>query len=117
MEEHMAAGNHPQYPQDRTIQVGDIHARYWAEGSQGSPVIMIHGLGGYVENWWPNILTLAQQHRVFAVDLPGFGRSDKPVDAPYDLNYFAQFIHNFMTGLGLSKASLVSHSMGGAIAL
>ncbi len=106
-----------QVPQNRTIQVGSVQARYWAEGSQGSPVILIHGLGEYVEFWWPNITTLAQQHRVFAVDLPGFGRSDKPADALYDGQYFARFIHDFMNGLGLKSASLVGHSLGGGVAL
>jgi len=99
------------------MRVGGVQARYWAEGSQGSPVILIHGIGEYVEIWWPNIVTLAQQHRVFAVDLPGFGRSDKPVDAPYGYPYFARFIHDFMSGLGLERASLVGHSLGGAVAL
>ncbi len=113
----MPASNHPQYPENRFLQVGDIQARYWAEGSQGSPVILIHGLGGYVENWWPNILTLAQQHRVFAVDLPGFGLSDKPIDPTYDYSFFVQFICNFMGCLGIEKTSLVGHSMGGGVAL
>lgn len=113
----MPASDQPQYPQDHFLKVGNLQVRYWAEGSQGTQVILIHGLGGYVENWWPNILTLARQHRVFAVDLPGFGRSEKPPGASYDLIYFAQFIHDFMVCLGIEKASLVGHSMGGAIAL
>lgn len=62
-------------PQDRTIQIGKIRARYWDEGSQGEPVVLIHGLGGYVENWLPSFDALAAQHRVVAVDLPGHGRS------------------------------------------
>ena len=41
-------------PQDRTIQIGKIRARYWDEGSQGEPVVLIHGLGGYVETWLPS---------------------------------------------------------------
>lgn len=113
----MPTDDRHEYSQDRTIQVAGLQGRYWAEGSQGSPVILIHGLGGYVETWWPNIITLAQQHRVFAVDLPGFGRTAKPADAPYDLPYFARFIYDFMACLGLESASLVGHSLGGAVAL
>ncbi len=113
----MPTGDHHEYPQDRTTQVGGVQARYWAEGSRGSPVILIHGIGEYLEMCWPNIIHLAQQHHVFAVDLPGFGRSDKPADAPYGYPYFARFIRDFMSGLGLERASLVGHSMGGAVAL
>ena len=113
----MATVDLHKYSQDRTTQVGGVQVRYWSEGSQGSPVILIHGIGGYVENWWPNNRTLARQHRVFAVDLPGFGRSDKPVDAPYDMPYFATFVRDFMTALSLESASVVGHSMGGGVAL
>ncbi len=42
-------------------------ARYWDEGSEGEPVVLIHGLGGYVENWLPSFAALATQHRVVAV--------------------------------------------------
>ena len=58
-------------PQDRYIKVGTINTRYWAEGGQGSPVILIHGIGGYVEDWLPSFGVLAEKHRVYAVDLPG----------------------------------------------
>lgn len=104
-------------PQDRFLRVGNIQARYWAEGEQGSPVVLIHGLGGYIESWWPNNMTLAREHRVYAVDLPGFGRSDKPAAWPYSLAGFVQFVHDFLQALGIDRASVAGHSLGGAIAL
>ncbi len=104
-------------PKDRMIRVGNINARYWAEGSRGSTVLLIHGLGGFVENWSPNFMTLAQQHRVVAVDLPGCGQTDKPAGGAYTLAYFAQFVRDFMTALGIERASLAGHSLGGGIVL
>ncbi len=104
-------------PKDQMIRVGNMNARYWAEGDQGSPVILIHGLGAYIETFWPNIMTLAQQHRVYAVDLPGSGLSDKPADGKYTIQYFVQFIHDFMDALGIEHASLVGHSLGGGVVL
>ncbi len=104
-------------PKDRMIQIGKLNARYWAEGNQGSTVILIHGLGGFIENWWPNIMTLAQQHRVYAVDLPGCGLSDKPADGAYTIQYFVQFIRDFMDALGIEHANLAGHSLGGGIVL
>ncbi len=64
-------------PQDRYIEVDNIKTRYWAAGDRGSAVVLVHGLGGFIENWIHNIGPLAEAHRVYAMDLPGFGRSDK----------------------------------------
>ncbi|MBE2233255.1 MAG: alpha/beta fold hydrolase [Anaerolinea sp.] len=106
----------PGAPQDRTIQIGEIKTRYWAGGSQGSPVVLIHGLGCHVEDWQANFDALAALHRVWALDLPGHGRTDKPADAPYGVPYLATFVQDFMAALQISRAHVVGHSMGGAVA-
>lgn len=108
--------NGAEAPQDQYIQVGQIVTRYWALGDGGMPVILIHGLGGSVENWMRNIHALARDRRVYAVDLVGSGRSGKP-DVAYSFEHFARFINGFMTSLGVHRASLVGHSLGGAIVL
>ena len=63
-----------QRPEDQTVEFGDIRTRYWAVGERGAPVILLHGLGGFIENWDLNIADLAQERTVYALDLPGFGR-------------------------------------------
>ena len=63
-----------------------------------------------------NVHALAPEHRVYVVDLVGSGRSDKP-DVEYSLEHFARFINGFMMTVGVPGASLVGHSLGGAIAL
>lgn len=105
-----------QSPQDRFIRVGNINTRYWAEGDNGPAVLLVHGLGGSVENWAPNIGPLSQRHRVYALDLRGFGRSDKTplIHSLYDL---VQFIDDFMQVLQIEKASLIGNSLGGGLAL
>jgi 4,5:9,10-diseco-3-hydroxy-5,9,17-trioxoandrosta-1(10),2-diene-4-oate hydrolase len=80
------------------------------------PVILIHGIGGSVENWMRNIHALAPDHRIYAVDLVGSGRSGRPDDA-YSFEHFARFINGFMVSQGVHRASLVGHSLGGAVAL
>ena len=67
-----------QTPQDQYIKVGGINTRFWAVGDGGTTVVLIHGLGGSVEDWLLNIHALGEHHRVYAIDLVGFGRSDKP---------------------------------------
>ncbi len=104
-------------PQDRTIQVGTICARYWQGGNAGAPVVLLHGLGEYVEIWRQNFDALAFQHRVYAVDLPGHGLTDKPLNAPYDGTFFTEFARDFMQVLGIERAHVVGHSLGGAVAV
>jgi pimeloyl-ACP methyl ester carboxylesterase len=104
-----------QTPQDRTIKVGPINTRYWAEGDLGSPVILIHGLGGFAETWLLAFDALAAHHRVYAVDLPGHGRTDKTLEVPCQIADLAHFITNFMRALGIERAHLAGHSLGGAV--
>ena len=86
-------------------------------GGRGSPVLFIHGLGssGYIE-WRFNLEAAAQRHRVYAPDLPGFGRSEKP-RARYGVPYFTRFIESYMQARGLRSAAVVGTSLGGRIAL
>ncbi len=86
-------------------------------GGRGSPVLFIHGLGssGYIE-WRFNLEAVAERHRVYAPDLPGFGRTEKP-RARYGVPYFTRFIERYMQARGLSSAAVVGTSLGGRIAL
>ncbi|WP_336229362.1 alpha/beta fold hydrolase [Scytonema sp. PRP1] len=105
-----------QTPQDRYVQVGQINTRYWTSGDKGTTVILLHGIGSSVETWAYNISVLAQHHRVYAVDLVGAGRSDKP-PVTYSLTYLAQFVKDFMDALSIECASLIGNSLGGGVAL
>ncbi|MGZ6237135.1 MAG: alpha/beta fold hydrolase, partial [Syntrophales bacterium] len=103
-------------PQDKYIKIGDVNTRYWAEGDEGSNVILIHGLGASADIWMHNISALAEKHRVYAPDLVGFGRSDKP-KVKYSPSYMAAFIDDFMTSLNIKDACLIGQSLGGGVAL
>jgi pimeloyl-ACP methyl ester carboxylesterase len=105
-----------QFPPDRYIQVNDIKTRYWSLGTQGSVVIFIHGIGSAVETWALNVEALAQHHQVYAFDLVGSGRSDKPFGF-YSLVALAEFVNAFANALSLDRFSLIGNSLGGGIAL
>ena len=98
------------------VDIGSVRAHH-TYGGRGAPVVFIHGLGssGYME-WRQNLETVAARHRVFAPDLPGYGRSDKP-RARYTIPFFARFVRHYMEDLGLRGATLVGASLGGRIAL
>ena len=102
--------------EDRYTKVGNVNSRYWSAGEKGSTVILLHGVGCSVEFWERNIAALAREHRVFAVDIVGFGRTDKP-EVVYTFELMADFVLDFMNTMDIDKASLVGNSMGGAISL
>jgi pimeloyl-ACP methyl ester carboxylesterase len=106
----------PQTPQDQFIKVGQINTRFWALGEEGTTVVLVHGIGASVEDWVFNIHALAEHHRVYAIDLVGFGHSDKP-PVEYTASYEAQFVKDFMEAQNIDQANLIGHSMGGGIAL
>jgi pimeloyl-ACP methyl ester carboxylesterase len=81
---------------------------------EGSPLIFIHGLSGCWQNWVENIPYFAREHRVIAVDLPGFGQSEMPVE-PISISGYAETIDALMQELGIDSAQVVGNSMGGFI--
>jgi 4,5:9,10-diseco-3-hydroxy-5,9,17-trioxoandrosta-1(10),2-diene-4-oate hydrolase len=103
-------------PVDQYVDVKGVTTRYWTGGATGSPILLIHGIGAYVEFWLPSFEALAREHPVYALDLIGHGKTAKPSDASYDLAALAQFVHDFMGTMGIEHAHLVGHSLGGAVA-
>lgn len=86
------------------------------EGQQS--VLFIHGLGSYLKFWRYQLDTFAAQgYRVIAVDLPGYGKSDKPASFPYTTEAMADAVHELARKLHAGKPILVGHSMGGQTTL
>jgi pimeloyl-ACP methyl ester carboxylesterase len=104
-------------PRCHRIRAGGIETFYLEAGpTDGPPVVLLHGLGATSASFLPTIWDLARDHHVYAVDLPGFGESDKPV-RPLHAAYFSRWVESFMDAVGLEKADLVGNSMGGRIAI
>lgn len=87
------------------------------EAGQGPPVLAVHGLGGTKGSFLPTLAALSDRFRVIAMDLPGFGDSDKPVGAAYDPRFFARAVVDLLDALELERAHLVGNSLGGRVAL
>ncbi|HEU4604835.1 MAG TPA: alpha/beta hydrolase [Nitrososphaera sp.] len=87
--------------------------------SEKRHVLFIHGLGSSADRWLdiPDALSLLGLHSV-ALDLPGFGLSDKPEDMDYTIGRFVQVVADFMRKVGMhqGRTSIVGHSLGGYIA-
>ncbi|WP_298820866.1 alpha/beta fold hydrolase [Chloroflexus sp.] len=84
-------------------------------GNTGPPLIFIHGAGGSARHWGLLLEPLATVAQLYALDLPGHGRS--PTGGPVSIAGYAQTVVAFHTALALPPALIVGHSMGGAIAL
>jgi len=80
-----------------------------------TPVILIHGFGGDSDNWLFNIDELAKTRPVYAVDLPGHGKSSKTLTTG-DLGELAQAVADLIDHIGDGRVHMVGHSLGGAVA-
>jgi pimeloyl-ACP methyl ester carboxylesterase len=88
---------------------------HYVDVGSGPPVVLLHGLADDVGVWESVIPALAAKHRVVALDLIGFGRSDKPL-LSYRVATFVDFLDGFLNELKVGRASLVGSSLGGWIA-
>lgn len=100
---------------EKYIVVNGVKIRYIVRGS-GSPVLLIHGIGEFLEVWWQNIGPLSEHYQVYAMDLLGHGLSDKPA-VDYNLAFATEVAIRFAQSLGIERASLIGHSIGGVIAM
>jgi pimeloyl-ACP methyl ester carboxylesterase len=91
---------------DRWLQIVDI--------GEGPVVLFVHGLSGCWKNWLENIPHFARDHRVIAVDLPGFGASEMPVEQ-ISISGYADILDTLMRELDIDSARIVGNSMGGFV--
>jgi pimeloyl-ACP methyl ester carboxylesterase len=87
---------------------------YTAQGS-GPALVLVHGFGGSTAAWEKLTPLLTPQYTVYALDLLGFGLSDKPVDASYCMPAQADIVCALINALKLEQVALIGHSMGGVI--
>lgn len=79
---------------------------------EGPPVVFVHGLNGCWQNWLENMPAVALDHRVVALDLPGFGGSEMSSE-PIAITLFAEAVEGLCDHLGLGSVAVVGNSMGG----
>ena len=99
-----------------TAVVNGIHVSYMDEGKGSTTIVLVHGLASNGGFWRKNIGPLSQNARVIAVDLPGYGKSDKGV-YPYTMSFYADIISGLLKQLNVEKVVYVGHSMGGQIGI
>lgn len=112
--------------EDKSILLNNNIKMRYLESKQGvhisdRHILFIHGLGSSADRWLDIPDAISMYYHTMAVDLIGFGGSDKPTDVNYTIEQFSEFILEFMEKIGLSgddkKITLVGHSLGGYIAV
>jgi 2-hydroxy-6-oxonona-2,4-dienedioate hydrolase len=95
------------------------------DDSNQKHILFIHGLGSSAERWLDIPEALSLYFHTIALDLPGFGGSDKPSDMEYTIEAFSDIITEFMDNIGIGqrdggsndgRTTLIGHSLGGYIA-
>jgi pimeloyl-ACP methyl ester carboxylesterase len=85
----------------------------YVEKGEGFPLLLVHGMGSAIV--WDSVIDdLSLHSRVLVIDLPGFGKSDKP-EIPYTVKYYVDTIYNFIKELKLDKVNIAGLSLGGLI--
>ena len=80
-------------------------------------IVMVHGFGGNTYSFRHQIVDLAQDYRCIAIDLKGFGYSERPDGGDYSLTEQARLVLGAMDALGIGKATLIGQSMGGEVVM
>ena len=103
-------------PETSRITVRGRQVRYRVDGA-GPPVILLHGIGRSLEDWIEQHELLQARHRVYSMDLPGYGWSE-PLAEPYTLPALARFVAGFLDAVQVAEpVHLVGNSLGGAVAM
>src|SRR5215210_1276197 len=108
---------------------GEMKIRYLesenGNGDNRKHILFIHGLGSSAERWLDTPEALSLYFHTLAIDLPGFGGSDKPSNMEYTIEAFSNIVTEFMNNIRIAeedrgnnnvKTTLVGHSLGGYIA-
>jgi pimeloyl-ACP methyl ester carboxylesterase len=89
---------------------------YVVDAGEGPPVLLLHGYGDTADGWRRVIPGLLARHRVIAIDVPPFGRSGDP-RTPRLIDFYGPFLPELLDRLEVDRATVIGHSLGGAIAL
>lgn len=99
----------------RVIETGGVRLAYRVCGSpEAPPLVLLHALGEDSTDWDGVMPALARHRRVYALDLRGHGRSDRPGD--YSLELMRADVLGVLDALALERVDLIGHSMGGVVA-
>jgi len=114
----LAESRDPRQPMTRDVAARGARIRF-AEAGSGPPLVLVHDYLASRMAWDDVLPRLAERFRVIVPDLPGFGESEKPPPGRYryDFDGFSESLVDLLAAIGVARASLCGHAMGGAVVL
>src|SRR5437867_7107964 len=91
-----------------TCDVGGFPIHYYCAGRSGTPIILIHGLGGSAEGWASLLPRLSKKYLVYALDLPGFGKTPLATEG-MNIRTHVLYVERFLNALGYPRVTLVGN--------
>lgn len=96
-------------------KINNLNIFYYENNREGIPLLFIHGWLGRSSEWVYQFSYFNSKNHIIILDLPGFGRSDKP-KIKYSIKFFTETIIDFLNLAGFNEVHLIGHSLGGLIA-
>jgi len=108
----------PDYPEttSHNVDVDGTNVHYLACG-EGDPVIMLHGWPTSAHLYRDILPIVGRSKRAIALDLPGYGWSDKPPNTRYSFTYYEKILEGFLDALDIANTDLVVHDLGGPVGI
>lgn len=103
--------------QEAPRSAGERCRIHYMEAGMGEPLLLIHTVGQSLYTWRGMFELLSVRYRVIAIDLPGFGYSDRPEAFGFGVDDYAEVIVRFMDAMDIESAHIAAFSMGGAYAV
>ena len=100
---------------EETCNLDGVAMHYYCAGRRGTPIVLIHGLGSSAETWAAVVPMLSKEFLVYALDLPGFGRTPLAPEGT-NISTHVLYLKRFLDALGYPHVTLVGNSLGGWIA-
>ncbi|HNY66807.1 MAG TPA: alpha/beta hydrolase [Deltaproteobacteria bacterium] len=102
---------------ESAVTVDGVTMSYLERPGTGEAVVLLHGFGAEKDNWTRFARHIPKDYRIIAFDLPGHGKSSKPEDATYTVEYFTQTFSAAVDALKLGRFHLAGNSMGGYVSI
>src|SRR5712691_12469976 len=91
---------------EETCDVDGFPIHYYCAGRRGTPIILVHGLGNSAKIWTPLIWLLSREYMVYALDLPGFGKTPLAPEG-MTIRTHVLYLQRFLNALGYPRVTLV----------
>lgn len=96
------------------MKINNIEINYIKEGDSDKKILLLHGWGSNIDLFRGIINHLSKTHTVFALDMPGFGKTTEPPTA-WSVDDYTDFVIKFIEKMKIDKLSILGHSFGGRV--